>query len=253
VRRLPATVLLVLAAAQAAGCGSSSQTKASPSAPASTAATTTSVQTTKPKTTTKAATTTAATTTQPAPTTTKTATTVAAPTATVATTSTTEVVQQSLCPSEQGPGILANFGHRRSPGAANQLVARAAVVGFHGLLVQRRGCHKYAAVLLELKSLRQARDLQREARSVGFRVQIECRSHPVVGGLAAVFGHRTTRRAAVRLRREAEHVGFQNLQVQQDRCNDWEVDLYGIKTPAQREELTKEAASVGFHLTFEPG
>ena len=104
-----------------------------------------------------------------------------------------------------------------------------------------------------LKTLRQARELQHEARSVGFRVLIECRSHPVQGGLAAVFGHRRTRRAALRLLRRAAHVGFRNLQVQQDRCNDWEVDLYGIQTPGQRRELAKEAASVGFHLTFEPG
>ena len=57
----------------------------------------------------------------------------------------------------------------------------------------------------------------------------------------------------VRLLREARRVGFRNLQVQQDRCSDREVDLYGIKTPVQRQELTQEAASVGFHLTFEPG
>jgi hypothetical protein len=251
VRRLPATVLLVLAAVPAAGCGSSShETKAPPSAPASTVGTTTSAQTTKAATT-AAATTTAPTTTRTTPTTTKATTTVAAPS--TAATSTTGLVQQSVCPSEQGAGILANFGHRRSTGAANQLVAQAGVVGFRGLVVQRRGCHDYAVVLPELKNLRQGRDFQREARSVGFHVQLECRSHPVVGGLAAVFGHRPTRRAAVRLLRKAEHVGFQNLQVQQDRCNDWEVDLYGIKTPAQREELVKEAASVGFHLTYEPG
>jgi hypothetical protein len=41
--------------------------------------------------------------------------------------------------------------------------------------------------------------------------------------------------------------------VHQDRCNDWEVDLYGIKTPDQRLALAKEAARVGFHVTFEPG
>jgi hypothetical protein len=75
----------------------------------------------------------------------------------------------------------------------------------------------------------------------------------VQGGLAAVFGHRRTRREAVRLKRQAQHFGFRNLQVQQDRCYDWEVDLYGIKTPGQRKELGKEASSVGFHITFEPG
>ena len=176
-----------------------------------------------------------------------------APAAPTATTSTTQLVQQSLCPSEQGAGIVANFGHRRTTGAADKLRAHAQTFGFRGLVIQLRSCHNYAVVLPGLKNLRQAKDLQREARRVSLHVTIDCRSHPFQGGLAAVFGHRPTRRAALRLLREARRVGFQNLQVQQDRCNDWEVDLYGIKTPVQRQELTKEAASVGFHLTFEPG
>ena len=71
--------------------------------------------------------------------------------------------------------------------------------------------------------------------------------------MAAVFGHRRTRSAALALRREAESAGFQNLQVQQDQCDDWEVDLYGLQTPEQRKDLAKEAASVGLHVTFEPG
>ena len=162
-------------------------------------------------------------------------------------------MQQALCPSEQGAGIVAVFGHRTTTTGAQALVAKVGTVGFGGLVVQRRGCHDYAVVLPNLKSLRQGRELQREARSVGMHVLIECRSHPVQGGLAAVFGHRHTRRAAVRLLRQAEHVGFQNLQVQEDSCNDWEVDLYGLQTPGQRRDLAKEAASVGFHLTFEPG
>jgi hypothetical protein len=41
--------------------------------------------------------------------------------------------------------------------------------------------------------------------------------------------------------------------VQQDRCHDWEVDLYGLNTPAQRHELAKEARGVGFHVVFELG
>jgi hypothetical protein len=162
-------------------------------------------------------------------------------------------VQQSLCPSEQGKGILANFGHRRSTDAANRLIAQVQKVGFRGLVVQRRSCNDYAVVLPGLKSLAQASALQREARTVSLRVTIDCRSHPVEGGLAAVFGHRRTRRAALVLMRDAARVGFQNLQVHQDRCNDWEVDLYGIKTPDQRLALAKEAARVGFHVTFEPG
>jgi hypothetical protein len=41
------------------------------------------------------------------------------------------------------------------------------------------------------------------------------------GDWAAVFGHRRPEAAALRLKAKAEHFGFQGLQVQQDRCNDW--------------------------------
>ncbi|MFY9580081.1 MAG: hypothetical protein WAQ33_12230 [Gaiellaceae bacterium] len=163
------------------------------------------------------------------------------------------MVQQSVCPSEQEAGILANFGHRRSTDAAKALLIHAQAIGFQGLVIQRRACHDYAVVLPGLHNMRQARAFQREARGARFSVMIECRSYTAEGGLAAVFGHRRTRGAALRLLRKAKAVGFQDLRVQQDRCNDWEVDLYGIKTPVQRQELTQEAASVGFHLTFEPG
>jgi hypothetical protein len=228
---------MVALAALQVGCGSSSHE--SKPQPATTAATTTEAMPSQkpPPTTTPAATVAPATTT----------------TTTTAATATTQVVQQSLCPSEQGAGILANFGHRRTSAAADELSAHARRFGFRGLVVQRRACHDFAVVLPGLKTLRQARELQREARTVGLKVTLDCRSQPVLGGLAAVFGHRATRRAARKLLREAAHVGFRNLQVQQDACNDWEVDLHGIQTQGQQQELTKEAASVGFRLTFEPG
>jgi len=111
----------------------------------------------------------------------------------------------------------------------------------------------YAVVLPGLKNQRQGHALQREAGSVGIRVALECRSHPVEGGLAAVFGHRRTRRAAVRLERTAAHYGFKDLRVVQDKCKDWEVDLYGADTSRQRAELRREAATAGYHLRFEPG
>ena len=119
--------------------------------------------------------------------------------------------------------------------------------------MERRGCDAYAVVLYGLRDLRQAREFSAETASVGFHVRIECRSHPVEGGLAAVFGHRRTKRAALRLRAAAERVGFRGLTVQQDRCRDWEVDLYGLKTPAQRREFAAEARRVGFHIVYELG
>jgi hypothetical protein len=157
------------------------------------------------------------------------------------------------CQSQQQQGIDASFGLRRSPGAAQALIARAERVGFQSLTVQRRSCKRYAAVLTGLRSMAQAREFRQEAAGAGFQVLIECRSDPVRGGLAVVFGHRRSRRAAVILMRAASATGFQNLQVQQDRCGDWEVDLYGVETARQRAALRREAAAAGYHVTFEPG
>ena len=172
---------------------------------------------------------------------------------TAQTTTSAPAVQQAICPSEQQPGIVADFGHFHSVADANKMIERARGVGFQGLEVQRRGCNDFAVVLRGLKNERQGRELQREARSVGLQVALECRSVPVQGGLAAVFGHRPTRRAAVRLEAAARRTGFQGLQVVQTRCADWEVVLYGLKTAQQRRAFAQEARSVGFHVTFEPG
>ena len=74
-----------------------------------------------------------------------------------------------------------------------------------------------------------------------------------MGGINAVFGHRRTKIAAERLAARAASVGFQGLVVQQDSCRDWEVDLRGLDSPAQREDFRNEAQSVGLSVTFEPG
>ena len=161
--------------------------------------------------------------------------------------------EQSVCPSEQKAGIVAVFGEKRSAADAQELAASAEGVGFRGLVVQRRGCDRFAVVLPGLRNMRQAREFKREADGAGFPVEIECRSHPVEGGLAAVFGHRPTRRAALALQARAEASGFRGLRVVQDSCADWEVDLYGLKTPAQRRELAREAGAVGLHVVFELG
>jgi hypothetical protein len=172
---------------------------------------------------------------------------------TLATGVTSSASEQSICPSQQKAGIVAVFGVKPTQAAAQQLAASAEHVGFKGLTIEQRGCKDYAVVLYGLRSLRQAHDFTTETASVGFHVRIECRSHPVEGGLAAVFGHRPTRSAAEKLRAEAERLGFQGLRIQQDRCRDWEVDLYGLKTPAQRHEFAAEAGRVGFHIVYELG
>jgi hypothetical protein len=166
---------------------------------------------------------------------------------------TSSASEQSVCPSEQKPGITALFGIRPTHADAQELLTSAGRVGFTGLTIEQRGCEDYAVVLYGLRDLRQAREFTKETASVGFDVRIECRSHPVEGGLAAVFGHRSTKRAALRLKDNAERLGFQGLRLQQDRCRDWEVDLYGLKTPAQRHEFSAEAARAGFHIVYELG
>jgi hypothetical protein len=157
------------------------------------------------------------------------------------------------CATPRQAGIAAVFGDRRTEAAAAALAARAQHNGFQGLTVERRGCRDYAVVLYGLQSLRQAGEFTAEAASVGYRVRIECRSHPSQGGVAAVFGHRRTKLAALRLQARAQRRGFLGLQVQQDRCGDWEVDLYGLQTPTQRREFAAEARREGFHVTYEPG
>jgi cell division septation protein DedD len=173
--------------------------------------------------------------------------------ATTTTTATASATEQSVCPSEQKAGIDALFGIRRSQAAAQELMSRAGQVGFRGLLVQRRGCNRFAVVLEGLRSRSQASAFQHEAAGSGFPVQIECRSHPVEGGLAAVFGHTSTPRAAQKLLTHAEAAGFRGLRVQEDSCGNWEVDLYGLNTPAQRHELAAEARKAGLHVVFELG
>lgn len=177
--------------------------------------------------------------------------TAAAPTASTATTVT--ATGQPSCVSGPRAGIAAVFGNRRTPKAAERLSARALAAGFEGLVVERRACNDYAVVLYGLHNLEQAHAFGAETARVGLPVLIECRSHPAGGGLAAVFGHRPTYQGAVRLRAKAERLGFLGLKVQQDRCHDWEVDLYGLQTPEQRREFAKEARSVGFHIVYEPG
>jgi hypothetical protein len=166
---------------------------------------------------------------------------------------TASLAGETVCVSQQEPGITADFGVRRSSTAAERLAAHAAKFGFQSLKVQRRACSRYAVVLTGLATAQQGHELQSEAARVGLHVRLECRSTPVRGGVAAVFGHRPKRRGAVVLMRRATARGFQDLQIQQDRCDDWEVDLYGLTTRKERAALRHEAAAAGYHVTFEPG
>ena len=172
---------------------------------------------------------------------------------TEATTSATGLRLQSACADEQEAGVLADFGRFRSVADANRQIDRAGAAGFKGLIIEPRGCNRYAVVLRGLTSMSQARSFQREARGAGFRVTLDCRSVPLQRSPVAVFGHRRTPSAANRLARTAERGGFKGLQVVQDRCTDWAVVLYGLKTAADRRAFAREARAAGFAVTFEQG
>lgn len=159
----------------------------------------------------------------------------------------------ATCPSGFAAGTTALFGQRRSFDGASALRLALVRQGFEGLTIQLRNCHEYAVVLTGFDSLSQARAFQREAAGRGRRISIECRSQAPQGGLNAVFGHRRSRRAAAQLAAKAKAVGFLGLQVRQDSCDDWEVDLGGLKDAAQRRAFSAEAAHVGFHVRYEPG
>jgi hypothetical protein len=157
------------------------------------------------------------------------------------------------CKSQQGAGIAAVFGRSRTIDGAGAITEAAAQVGYRNLTIQRRGCHAFAVVLTELSSLAQGRQLVRDAAAVKLHVTLECRSQAPEGGLNAVFGHRRTQQAAEELAGRVGAAGFAGLDVRQDRCGDWEVDLSGLKTAAQRREFRIEARQAGFPVHFEPG
>jgi hypothetical protein len=159
----------------------------------------------------------------------------------------------AFCNSEQEAGVAAVFGHRRTVDGAAALRRAAAGAGYRDLVIQRRGCADFAVVLTGFTGVAQARQLQRDAAAVNLRVRLECRTYAPRGGLNAVFGHRRTKLAAQKLATRAQAVGFLGLDVRQDRCGDWEVDLGGLRTAAQRREFRSEAVRAGFHVRFEPG
>jgi hypothetical protein len=68
-----------------------------------------------------------------------------------------------------------------------------------------------------------------------------------------VFGRRRTQAAANRFAAAAVKKGFIGTQVVQDRCADWAVVLYGLKTASQRQAFAQEARTAGFPVTFERG
>jgi hypothetical protein len=67
----------------------------------------------------------------------------------------------------------------------------------------------------------------------------------------AVFGHFATQAAASALRKRAKAAGFQGIKIENDGCGDYEVEIDGADTGAQRSSFAAESKSAGLPVTFE--
>ena len=81
--------------------------------------------------------------------------------------------------------------------------------------------------------------------------EASCRSSEVRIHDEAVFGHFSTIAAAKRLRTRARKVGFAGIKIENDGCGDFEVEIDGADTQAQRASFFNEARKAGFPVTFE--
>lgn len=78
-----------------------------------------------------------------------------------------------------------------------------------------------------------------------------CRTAEIRQHDEVVFGHYSTRTAAMRMLTSARNVGFDGLKIENDGCGDFEVEIDGADTEQQRGSISREAAKAGFQVTFE--
>ena len=67
----------------------------------------------------------------------------------------------------------------------------------------------------------------------------------------AVFGHFSSRGAAVAYARKPKRLQYQGIKIEDDGCGDFEVEIDGADTQRQRTSFAAEAAKSGFQITFE--
>ena len=67
----------------------------------------------------------------------------------------------------------------------------------------------------------------------------------------AVFGHFSTLAPAKKLKAHAAAAGFQGIKIENEGCGDFEVEIDGADTQAQRSSFAQEASKAGFPVTFE--
>jgi hypothetical protein len=78
-----------------------------------------------------------------------------------------------------------------------------------------------------------------------------CRTAEVRQHNEAVFGHFASRADALKLKARAKAQGFQGIKIEDDGCGDFEVEIDGADTQADRTSFAIEAAHAGFQVTFE--
>jgi hypothetical protein len=78
-----------------------------------------------------------------------------------------------------------------------------------------------------------------------------CRTDEVRQHNEAVFGHFSTLAEAKKLKTKAAAFGFAGIKVENDGCGDFEVEIDGADTQAQRSSFATEARKAGFYVTFE--
>jgi hypothetical protein len=67
----------------------------------------------------------------------------------------------------------------------------------------------------------------------------------------AVFGHFASAAAAQAYARRPKTLGFQGMKIENEGCGDWELEIDGADTTAQRASFSAEATKAGFHISFE--
>jgi hypothetical protein len=68
----------------------------------------------------------------------------------------------------------------------------------------------------------------------------------------AVFKHVTSRSQALRVVPDLRRNGFRDLRLERDYCDDIEIAVNGLDTPAQRADFAAEASRVDIGVSFEP-
>lgn len=80
---------------------------------------------------------------------------------------------------------------------------------------------------------------------------IVCRAPEVRQHDEAVFGHFSSRGAAIAYARKPRAQGFKGLKIENDGCGDFELEIDGADTQKQRTSFAAEAAKAGFQVAFE--